>query len=109
MLQYKRITIFLLLALFLSVLATPPDAGLEPELGNNGTDEAWVEELWDGYRPDSFSYTRSLKDWSHCYYSSKQWCAFPSVVRWGGKFYDPLSFKGTEDDSYGTYRTKSIT
>jgi hypothetical protein len=110
----RRISIFFLLALVFSVLAATPESEPQSTLANNNTDEPWVEEpwvveLWDGHRPDSWSYTRSLKDWSHCNYSSKQWCAATSVVRWGGKFYDPLSFKGAENDSYGKHLSRNPT
>ncbi|KAE9375983.1 hypothetical protein N431DRAFT_208856 [Stipitochalara longipes BDJ] len=100
MFKCKGTAIFILLALVVSVLATTPKSGPESTVTGNYTDEEWVGELWDGYRPDSWSYTRSLKDWSHCNYSSKHGCPEVSVVRWGGKFYDPLSFKGAENDSY---------
>ena len=108
MFKCKGITIFVLLTLVLSVLAASPYSDPEPALGNNGTDEPWVTELWDGYRPESWSYTRSLKDWSHCNYSSRMDCAAVSVVRWDGKFYDPLSFKGVKNDSYGTQYSKNL-
>jgi len=44
-----------------------------------------------------------LKDWSFCNYSSEDWCARRSIVEWGGKTYDPLSFKGGINNTYGKF------
>lgn len=57
------------------------------------------EGEWDDEEIDI--YGNSLQDWSFYNYSSKKGYARNSIVRWGGKIYDPLSFKGGENDVYG--------
>ena len=42
-----------------------------------------------------------LNYWSYFNYSS--FYARQSIVKWGGKVYDPLSFKGGENNQFGTY------
>lgn len=42
-----------------------------------------------------------LQDWSVYNYSSEEFKARNSIVRAGDKIYDPLSFKGAPNDSYG--------
>jgi hypothetical protein len=58
--------------------------------------------MYGGEWPDSYySESDALKDWSVYNYTSDAWLARKCVVRWGGKTYDPLSFKGNENDTYG--------
>jgi hypothetical protein len=50
------------------------------------------------------AYDRSqLKDWGFYNYSSDERYARRSIVEWGGKTYDPLSFKGGMNNTYGMY------
>ena len=80
---------------------------------NEDTEEEGSEDPWESHVSAVYS-SFNLKDWSYYNYSSNYGAARSSVVRWGGEFYDPLGFKGGENDTYGNYylaqyknRTKS--
>ena len=66
------------------------------------TNRTVEDKAWDD---DVDFYGAHLKDWSFFNYSSKPYHARSSIVNWGGKSYDPLSFKGGENDTYGLLRT----
>lgn len=40
-------------------------------------------------------------DWSSCNYSSDSRCTWGTVVRYSNKTYDPITFKGGYNDSFG--------
>jgi hypothetical protein len=108
MLKFNIVTTFYLLALVLSVLATPTSTPT-PEFRTEEVEYGEMDgsqHLGDGDIPLFFSYSEKLYNWSYCNYSSKEGCARGSVVRWGGKYYDPLSFKGAENDTYGKLHSK---
>lgn len=110
MFKCKRAVLFLLLAI--GFIPRGVTAAENQIYANEDTKEG-SEDLWESHVSAVYSYF-NLKDWSYYNYSSSYGAARSSVVRWGGKFYDPLGFKGGENDTYGNYylaqyknRTKS--
>jgi hypothetical protein len=105
MLKFKDVTIFYLSTLVLSVVATSTSSpSTTPESHTTKVDYGEMEKFQDveeGYTSFSLYSSEKLQDWSYCNYSSKEWCARSSITKWGGKYYDPLSFKGGENDTYG--------
>lgn len=97
MLKYKRAILFLLLA-----IAFIPRGEVTAENQIYANEEEGSEDLWERHMSAVYS-SFNLKDWSYYNYSSNYEAARSSVVRWGGKFYDPLGFKGGENDTYGNY------
>lgn len=55
----------------------------------------WQDPLYDDWM--------DAEDWSHYRYSSVESKAGYSLVKYDGKLYDPLSFKGGFNDTYGMY------
>lgn len=107
MLKLSSAKFFVLLALVLSVLATPtstPTPQVETVQVDYGVERN--QDLWGEDTASFLDFSEKLKDWSYCNYSSKERCAMSSLVSWGGKLYDPLSFKGAENDSYGKHCSK---
>jgi hypothetical protein len=107
--KIKNITLFILLA-FLgnlgSVLCASSSAATqtptpEAEIIENNYGSEYYENLLAEETGSWLSTSDRLKDWSHCNYSSKETCARSSLVRVGTKLYDPMSFKGAENDTYG--------
>jgi hypothetical protein len=103
MLKFKNIAIFILFVLVLSIFAaTPtPTAEFETAKSEKTEEEEPFRDLWYGDQASYEYFFKPLKDWSYYNYSSNVAHARNSYVRWGGKFYDPLSFRGGENDSYG--------
>ena len=115
MFKLKDIAIFMILTLVLSIIATPTITPEPQTVENDRQDDD--KEVWDGLAPvfsalperdrvKEWSYCTKdwsycTKDWSYYNYSSINWHARDSVVRWNGTFYDPLSFKGGANDSFG--------
>jgi hypothetical protein len=109
MLKFKNVTSFYLLALVLSVLATPISLPT-PEFHTVEVEYGEMEGFQDfgeGDIPSFFSSSEKLWDWSYCNYSSKEGCTRGSVVKRGGKNCDPLSFKGAGNDTYGRLHSKN--
>jgi hypothetical protein len=103
MFKFKDIAIFVLFALVLSVFAatSTPTAEFETAENEKPEEEESFRDLWYGDQASYEYFFKSLKDWSYYNYSSNVAHARNSYVRWDGKFYDPLSFRGGENDSYG--------
>ena len=116
--KLNNITIFMIFAISLSIFATPTSTFQNSRSVENENDLQNVnEEVWDGHVPvfsalpdrdqvREWSYCTKdwsycMKDWSYYNYSSVESFARDSVVRWNGTFYDPLSFKGGANDSFG--------
>lgn len=100
MFKCKRAVLFLLLAIaFIRRGAVTAENQI---YANEDTEEEGSEDLWERHVSAVYS-SSNLKDWSYYNYSSNYGAARSSVVRWGGKFYDPLDFKGGENDTYGNY------
>jgi len=89
--------------------------GVEVSQNSNETryeEETSYEQVQDPFE-DSYdnptwryvdAYDRSqLKDWGFYNYSSDERYARRSIEEWGGKTYDPLSFKGGMNNTYGMY------
>lgn len=94
----RKIALFLLFCLVLSLAAaTAPKL----EANTTGDAENEGEDTWDAFETGDFGIGK-LKDWSYYNYSSNEWHARDSLVRGGDKIYDPLSFKGGVNDTYGT-------
>jgi hypothetical protein len=98
MAQYPRAILFLLVIAFISRAVAVAE---KQAYGNENTEEDG-EDLGESSL-SSVSPFSNLKDWSYYNYSSNHWAARSSVASWNGKFYDPLAFKGGENDTYGNY------
>jgi hypothetical protein len=101
MFKSKNIPIFVLFGLVHSVLATLTPTAEFRAVESETHEEEPFRDLWYGDQASYEYFFKPLKDWSYYNYSSLDTHARNSYVRWGGKFYDPLSFKGGENDSYG--------
>jgi hypothetical protein len=99
--MFKFRTIAILVVFYLLL---PRAIATTPELQTNTTGDAERErgEEISGEFETRYFGIEKLKDWSYYNYSSNEWHARDSLVRNGDKIYDPLSFKGAENDTYGT-------
>ena len=97
--HFRRILPFLLCLLFLLLAATEPTLTSTNVLNN--TEDQRSDDSDESYESELKLELSRLKDWSYYNYSSKEYHARSSIVKWGGKIYDPLSFKGTENDTFG--------
>lgn len=86
-----RIVLIVVVGLILQSLAS---SIIHDDQAHRTREMEWYDEEID-------IYGNGLQDWSFYNYSSKKGYARNSIVRWGGKIYDPLSFKGGENDVYG--------
>lgn len=87
--------------LLLVVCGASADQILQPngaELQQNETTEYYDD---DSFAQDTELYLAKLKDWRSCNYSSEEHCTRDSIVRMGNNSYDPMSFRGGENDTYG--------